>query len=179
MFEGNYQFHGKHAIYVKMLTNEFEEGKLFETFVDLYTLAAIVGFVYDKRGKRDVGSEKANILAEQLTNRKNQIVSNYRMIMLLYDKENVDINERINRAFRYDNNKEKRKVCDEIYDSFVLGGLEKIFEKVFETLDVDRAELDIEKEAKNFYSFIDEFETRYETKKTDMQILDLCKLAYD
>ena len=181
MFDHDYSFRGKHATYVKMLTFDLGDNRfrLFEKNIDVYALAAVVGFTYNIRAKRDLGSDKTNILSEAFSNNKRQLINNYRMIMLLHDKENVDVNERIARAFKYDNVIEKRKVGDDIFESYVLGGVEKIFEKVFGTLTPEDAELDIDNEIKNLYTFLEEFELRYQERKTDSEILDLCKLAAD
>ncbi|MDD5936772.1 MAG: hypothetical protein PUC65_14600 [Clostridiales bacterium] len=181
MFDKEYSFKGKHAKYVTLLTAEIGESKLklFEKNIDVYAMAAVVGFCYNIRATKDNGTETTKIFTDAFNNNKSQIESNYRMIMLLHDKNNVSFDERVARAFKYDNNIEKRKTGDEIFDSYVLGGVEKIFEKIFDTLDATRAELDLDKEIRNLYSFLEEFELRYQAKATDGDILNLCKYSYD
>lgn len=83
--------------------------------------------------KDSEGNEnKVTMFLDQINSVRPELELNYRMIMLLEDRETLDIEERINRAFRYDRDLEKQKECEKIFMHYVLGGLEVLYEKLIE-----------------------------------------------
>ena len=104
MFDKEYAFKGKHADMVRDLTKEFDmqKNKFFPRNYDVYLLAPIIGFLYQRKAEVDQtkGIEPTKIWGTMLINNIDDLMFNYRLIMLL-DKENEANPEmRIEKAFR-------------------------------------------------------------------------------
>ena len=59
MFDKEYSFRGKHAEMVTKLTSEFDnqKNKFFEHNYDVYMLAPIIGFLYQRKAALDKSKE--------------------------------------------------------------------------------------------------------------------------
>ena len=150
---------------------------IFNRQVDVLVMASVVGKIFSRKAeleplKDSEGNEnKVTMFLDQINSVRPELELNYRMIMLLEDRETLDIEERINRAFRYDRDLEKQKECEKIFMHYVLGGLEVLYEKLIEpskTLDdyVD-----------NIYLFVKDFQDRYYRDEINQEIYSLCQLA--
>ena len=137
MFERDYTFRGKHANIVTQLTTEIDSEtkfKLFERNIDVLILAPIVGFLYGRKANRDdSGNNPDNVKKinfDQMSRESSTLNYNYQLIMLLEDKDNLDIETRLNRAFRYSKDDPKKEECSKIFEQYVLGGIEVLEEKL-------------------------------------------------
>ena len=170
MFDKEYSFRGIHAEKVNKLTAKFDDStKLFERNFDVYMIAPIVGFMYGRKADIDKSSdETTKIFTDILMREKPNLMFNYRLIMLL-DKENEpDLDKRIDKAFRlYE--KEEAKSDEELYEQYVRGGVDVLYEKLMENAESP------EDYIKNLYDFIEEFDERYNVSAEG--ISDLCSLA--
>ena len=73
------------------------------------------------------------------------------MIVLLEDRNDEELEERCNRAFRYDKNMDKRQYGDKIFNEYVLGGIEFLYEKLIgESTSTDEL-------IENVYTLVDSF----------------------
>lgn len=180
LFQKNIVIYGKHSQYLKALVakpdTELKSG-LFERAVDVLVAASVIGKIYNRKGEADStknvnGEEiKTTMFVEQITTVLPDLLLNYRMIMLLEDKEILPVEERVNRAFRYDRDKEKRPKCEKIYMSYVLGGIEVLYEKLIEPSKT------VDDYVMNMYRFVDDFKRRYYKDEVNEEIYNLCKLA--
>lgn len=176
MFEkSNYVFYGKHGDIISKLTNEIDEEshfKIFKRNVDVLFIAPIVGYLWNRRSQKDGNAvdsdDNKKINYEQLQTNKDIINFNYQLIMLLHDKNKIDDKERINRAFRYGPKEPKRVECDQIYESYILGGLEVLREKILDN------SVTVDDYLKKMYKFIDEYHNRQEMKNVNTD--DLLKM---
>ena len=129
MFDSDYRLHGKHATYAKFLK---DDAKIFNYIIDVYMNGAIYGLLYNKKVERDRDSkDNVNILASQFIERQSACEFIYRLVMLLDDSTSLTTDERIDRAFRDDsveNNDEKMKANMELFNSYVRGGIEQLYE---------------------------------------------------
>lgn len=132
MFEKDFKFTGKHATYVKFLVNNAE---IFSRNIDVYMLGALVGIYYNKRGATDTTSkDDTSIPVSAFINEKPNCTFIYRLVMLLSnvdERENL-IEHKLNKAFRDDcetNSEAKMKENMDLFHSYVLGGVEKIYEQ--------------------------------------------------
>ena len=173
MFDNKmYYFKGIHAEMVKQLTGhiypDLNKG-LFSRNLDVYILAPIVGFLYARKASLDKSNGETKIFPEQIIGAKEELLFNYRLIMLL-DKENEpDEAKRIKHAFEYIEKPEG--ASDEtLYDEYVRGGVEVLFEKLI------KQSIDI---VKNLYEFIEEFNERYFASLDSLNLVSLCKKARD
>lgn len=158
MFDQIYNFKGKHADMVIQLTNPIGSNisaKIFDTNYDLYAVAPLVGYLYNRKAPVDKSSDSnTKIFRDKMMDESENLKYNYRLLMLLCNK-NLDSEERTKIAFKLDNNDEERKKYDELYDDYVRGGVEVIYEHIFEDAN------DVDGYLMNLYEFIDDFNNRY------------------
>lgn len=176
MFDKEYSFKGSHAEKVTRLTAEFDKegNKLFARNYDVYLLAPIVGFLYNVKAEVDKEGDKTikptKIFPDILMRNSADLLFNYRLIILLDKNHEPDFEERVNKAFRYYGT--EKAIPDELlYEEYVRGGVDKIYEKLFGQ---DDANVDY---MKNLFSLNDEIEERYNSLIDRDGFLDLCKLA--
>ena len=173
LFEKDYSFKGTHAEKVKQLVeNKFDKDhKLFERNMDVYLMAPIVGFLQGRRAPLDKSSQTTtNILAAIMIQYKADLLFNYRLIMILDKNHESDFNERLNKAFRYYGS-EKAAPDEELYESYVRGGVEVLYEKLIANTTSEEDYLT------NLYDFLEEFDERYNQSVSTDSIIDLCQLA--
>lgn len=133
MFDREYVFRGKHAEMVDRLkaklSDEIGTG-LFDTTYDIYRIAPIIGWIYNRKSVVDKTDKTSKIFGDKMMNEKDDLLFNYRLLMMLSNKNVVD-EEVINIAFRLDDKDDERKEYDDLYNSYVLGGLEEMYERIF------------------------------------------------
>lgn len=138
MFDKDMQIHGKHATYWKALTqlpgNAVETTKnfkIFENYIYVYMVAPIIGLLHGRKGQYDPADstkDTAGMLAEIQIKNSAKLKYIYRLIVLLDDSEGLTNDEKINRAFREENNDESVRKGMELYTAYFLGGLEILYE---------------------------------------------------
>jgi len=132
VFENDYTINGRHATYLKYL---HEQG-IFKRYIDVYMHAAVWGLMYGRLGSRDTSStDRARIYADAFVNERDNCVFLYRLAMLLDETTSLSPVDRVNRAFRDDaisGNQSKVATNLELFNSYVLGGIELLFEKLAE-----------------------------------------------
>lgn len=170
MFDREYTFTGTHANQVSKLTSSLDNNSrkvLFNTFIEVFVSAPIIGFLYARKGEknRDNGVEK-KIFTDAMLNHKDEIEYNYKLIILL-DKEHEEDNEkRLDKAFRtFEHSKEDL----ELFNSYVLGGVEVLYEKLIGTA------TNIDEYVNNLYDFIEEINDRFAAKISSEEIVSLCQ----
>lgn len=132
MFDKEFEFKGKHAGYVRFLKDEIG---LFKTYREAYTISAVVGFLNANRSSKDFTEEArpASVLPGEMVQKRTELTLIYRIMMLLDEADNFTIDDYKNRAFRDDadieDHPENFKNNMELFNSYVLGGLEIIYEK--------------------------------------------------
>lgn len=170
MFNRDYSFRGTHAEKVIELTATFDENgnKLFNRNLDVYLLAPIVGFLYGKKADLDSTGKTTNILFDAMSKETTTLWFIYRLIILLDKDHTPDFENRVEKAFR-DYNSEKVKSDEELYEAYVRGGIEVLYNKLIFNSTKSEDYL------RNLYMFIEEFEGLYGQKPDD--ILDLLQLA--
>jgi len=173
MFDKEYSFRGKHAEHVIKLTAEYDNKhhKLFQTNYDVYAIAPIVGFLYQRKAELDKSTDEVTkVFGDKMMKEKQNLLFNYRLIMLLDEKHEHDFNKRIDKAFR-DYETEKAIPDEELYEDYVRGGVEVLFEKLIQPAS------NAEDYLKNLYDFMEEFDERYNEAVSTDDIIDLCQLA--
>mgnify|MGYP004463022803 FL=1 len=146
---------GKHAQYMKALANPFDTNLkqgFFKRNLDVYLIAPIIGKLYGRKAEADNSiADDTKIFVEQLNGEIENLMFNYRLIVLLEDRNDEELEERCNRAFRYDKNMDKRQYGDKIFNEYVLGGIEFLYEKLIgESTSTDEL-------IENAYTLIDSF----------------------
>ena len=151
MFDKEYIFYGKHASMVKELNAKFsdEVGRgFFENNYEVYRLAPIVGYIYNQKGVLDKTNETTKVFGDKMLKEAEDLKFNYRVLMMLLLK-NMSNEEKLDITFKLDNKDNERKAYDDLYNSYVLGGMEVIYEKLMDTThEVDELMM-------NMYEFIE------------------------
>lgn len=149
MFDKQISFSGKHADYLRHLApskkvgeNKIQRSTIFASNIEVLKAAPIVGFLFERMGEIDHDNSITvnTIFLEQVLKIKKNLMQNYRLIMLLHDKDKVSVDERINRAFRYDRQVDKRSYGDKVFEQYMLGGIEILYEELIvgkDSLDED------------------------------------------
>lgn len=174
MFDKVYTFKGTHAEKVIKLTAKFDDkNQLFKRNLDVYIMAPIVGFLYQRKAESsnsDISQEATKVFPEQLINSRDDLAFNYRIIMLLEKRNTVDIETRVDKAFR-NYNSDRAGDDEKLYDQYVLGGVDVIYEKLIESARGPEDYLS------NLYDFMEEMDERYNQTVDADSIAELCKLA--
>ncbi len=170
IFSSEYTFKGIHADRVKDLTGfKFDkEHIIFERNMDVYLLAPIVGFLYNRRSPVDKGASTTKIFTDILLKYQKELEFNYRLIMLLDEEHEADFEKRVDKAFRHYGDK-TATVDVERYEEYVRGGVDVLHEKLMQNASMPDDYI------KNLYEFMKEFDSRY--NQSSDEIIDLCKLA--
>lgn len=170
MFNRDYSFRGRHAEMVIALTALFDDkgNKLFIRNLDVYLVAPIVGFIFGRTAELESTGKTTNILFEAMSKETTTLWFNYRLIMLLDKNNEQDFDKRIEKAFRQYGS-DQAKNDEELYESYVRGGVELLHEKLMKNIKIPEDYL------KNLYEFMDEYESLY--GQSSDEILDLVQLA--
>lgn len=137
MFDNDIRVVGKHATYIKFLSKktaelkkDFAGAEIFRRYIDVYMAGAIIGLVKNRKAEVDntPNGDTAMILAAAVVSEQAQLKFLYRLIMLL-DNPSLSADDRVDLAFRYDAEPEKVKENMAVFNSYVRGGIEWLYEK--------------------------------------------------
>lgn len=172
MFDKEYSFRGKHSEMVSKLTSSFnrDNAKLFDRVLDAYIMAPLIGFLYSRKGELDKSEGDKKIFLSQLVKGQTALWFNYRLIVLLDQNHEPDMQKRIDKAFRIYNS--ERAADDEaLFEEYVLGGIEVLYEKLIVPAKKEDDYFE------NLIYFIEEINERYNQKIDSDSIYDLVELA--
>ena len=169
MFDKEYAFKGKHAQMVSDLTKKFDimNNQIFQRNYDVYLLAPIIGFLYQRKADVDYSPNinPTKIFGDILMKNIDDLMFNYRLIMLLDKKNEPNAEKRIEKAFR--GNKDEND--EALYESYVRGGVEVLYEKLMEGVTAP------EEYVNKLYDFLEEFDERYNQNIDMEQVLEKCR----
>lgn len=175
MFDKQYRFTGSHAQKVSELTSVFDErakATLFHYNYDVYINAPLIGFLYNRKSEKnnlkssDMEVPPQNIFAEQMINNSEQLKYILRLILILDTQYEPVLEKRLDKAFR---NLGKDDNDLALFDSYVLGGVDVLYEKLIEGASNSDDYIN------NMYDFIEEFNERFNEEITNESILELCR----
>ena len=175
MFDKQYRFRGRHAVRVDALTSVFDsdsKAKLFERNVDVYTNAPLVGFLYGRTAEPDDTRNpetnqvyNQNVVGDRVIYSQEELLFNFRLIMLLDKEYEPDEDVRINKAFRHMG----EYPADEArFDSYVRGGVDVLYEKLIEGVSSP------DEYVMRLYDFVEEFQEKFNEEMSSEDILKLC-----
>lgn len=175
MFDKQYRFKGRHALRVDKLTSVFEpasKAKIFDRNIDIYTNAPLVGFLYrrlaeadDERNPETGQVYNENVMGDRVIQSKEELLFNFRLIMLLDVDYESDAEKRINKAFRHMGDD---SADEERFDSYVRGGIDVLYEKLIDGANSPNDYIN------NLYEFLDEFQERFNDSLSSDELLSLC-----
>lgn len=175
MFDKQYRFRGRHAVRVDELTSIFDsdsKAKLFERNVDVYANAPLVGFLYGRTAEPDDTRNpetnqvfNQNVMGDRVIYSQEELLFNFRLIMLLDKEYEPDEDVRINKAFRHMGD----DPADEArFDSYVRGGVDVLYEKLIEGVSSP------DEYVMRLYDFVEEFQEKFNEEMSSEDILKLC-----
>lgn len=131
LFDNEIEINGKYATMARFLK---EEAGIFATFREAYLTAAIIGFLNKAKETKDNQDkvQAASIFPNELSKRKADLKLLYRIFMLVEEVPSDTIEDYMNRAFRDDSeeeNKDKLKSNMNLFNGYVCGGLEFLYNK--------------------------------------------------
>lgn len=168
MFDKEYAFKGRHAEMVNDLTKKFgvNNNKLFQRNLDVYILAPIIGFLYQRKADIDNTSNiSTKIFGDILIQNSDDLMFNYRLIMLLDKNNEPDAEKRIEKTFRGNNSEDD----EALYESYVRGGVEVLYEKLMAKVNASDEYIN------KLYDFLEEFDERYNQTIDMEQVLERCR----
>ncbi len=135
MFESNYRIRGKHATYIRYLTattvrldSTAKSAGVVSRAVDIYTFAPLIGIAYNLKSNEDVTSDDTyNLYAEQVLKVQDELDFAYRLVMLADNTGSLTDDQKIERAFKQDEDLEKTKINMDLFNSYFRGGLEWLY----------------------------------------------------
>jgi hypothetical protein len=136
MFNNDYELRGKHATYIRFLsatTNRLDKtakaAGIINTAVDIYVIAPIIGLAYNKKAAEDNSiNDTYSILASQIINHQEDLDFAFRLVMLADKSTELSSDEKIDRAFRQDEQPEKLAKNLELFHQYMRGGIEWLYE---------------------------------------------------
>ena len=175
MFDKQYRFRGIHAEKVKSLVSVFDnisKAQMFNRNVDVYTNAPLVGFLYGRRVEPDATKNpetneiyNQNVMGDRVIYSQEELMFNFRLIMLLDVDYEPDEEKRIDKAFRHMGEDPRD---EERFDSYVRGGVDVLYEKLIEGVN------DTDDYVNRLYDFLDEFNERFNEEISKESVLQLC-----
>ena len=175
MFDKQYRFRGRHAVRVDELTSVFDsdsKAKLFERNVDVYANAPLVGFLYGRTAEPDDTRNpetnqvyNQNVMGDRVIYSQEELLFNFRLIMLLDKEYEPDEDVRINKAFR---NMGEDPADEARFDGYVRGGVDVLYEKLIEGVSSP------DEYVMRLYDFVEEFQEKFNEEMSSEDILKLC-----
>lgn len=129
----------------KMWVQNKVKDSMIKRLVDLYALAAAVGLRVNRRAENDATSTssedevyKRTIQVQQLTDINPTLIVLMQLVLMLDESRGLDTEERIRSAFRTPQTKEEYEENMELFNSYVRGGIEFLYEQlVLRNTDMD------------------------------------------
>lgn len=119
---------GKHS----MMFEALKRDGFFEYFWQIYVTAPILGFIYKRKSEPDKSvPDDSTIQLAQLIPRKETIYFIYKLLLLADENNAGTPEERIDKAFKTIDT-EIAKPDEQLFYSYLLGGVEVLYEKLIE-----------------------------------------------
>lgn len=131
-FKKEFEFRGKHARMVSELwvANDYKN-TYFKRLVDLYIIAAVVGIRVDRKEEEDYSPvEPKSIFPDQMMKAKEDLDFIMQMMLMLEDGEKLSKEERVKLAFRGPESKEEYEKYYGLFNSYVRGGVEELYDRL-------------------------------------------------
>ncbi len=134
MFESEYYFYGSHKEKLFYLAKdkgvEREDSiNIFQRVVDVLIMAPLVGLIYNRKSKPEPSStNKSTVFPSTIKNERSKLIFVYRIVMLLDSRNELSKQERLDRAFRYDNDPKKTEENMKLFNEYVLGGIDYLYD---------------------------------------------------
>lgn len=134
LFSDIYFFRGEHAQKARELTNIIDKTtglKIFQSAIELYIVAAVVGLKNNRREKIvKSDAQQYRIDVGQFISHSRDVEYVYQLVMLTYPDDKLKPIDRINNAFRYSKEKCTQNTINmEIFEGYMLGGVSILYDQ--------------------------------------------------
>lgn len=131
-FKGPYELRGKHARMTDELCGIKEvENNYFKRVADVYILAAIVGLRYDRKAPEDHSSEDTKkVFTDVMMKERDTFEFLLQMMLITENSKTMNSKESILKAFRGAQTKEEYIRFNQLFDDYVRGGVEELYESL-------------------------------------------------
>ena len=106
-----------------------------------------------------------NVMGDRVIYSQEELMFNFRLIMLLDKQYEPDEDKRIDKAFRHMGEEPKD---EERFDSYVRGGIDVLYEKLIEGASEPDDYIN------KLYEFVEEFQDRFNSEISSDDIMQLC-----
>ena len=123
---------GKYADYADALWKQNDiKNSYFKRLIDLYTVAAAIGIRIKRRAAEDSSSDnKRTIQMEQLMSNLSTLQPLMRIMLTVDDSRSLTLEEKLDSAFRLPETEEAYKNNMNLFNSYMRGGLEYLYENL-------------------------------------------------
>ena len=112
------------------MPNDYEH-TYFRRLIDLYVVAAVIGFRVDRKAEADYApNESKSIFPEQMTGAKDDLDFIMQMMMILENRRELGPEESVKKAFRGVETQEEFEYYRDLFNSYVRGGVEELYERL-------------------------------------------------
>lgn len=165
LFRSQVRFFGKHGQYLEALTPDNKAAKdtslpniernkyLFQSVVDIYVLAPLIGYLYQQKAPQDGSEQTKNIFEGALATHHDQLIFSYELLNILDDKAEPDVNERIRIAFCATDELAEKGFA--LYNEYARGGIEVLYDRLISSASTP------EELAKNLMDFIEDYNDKF------------------
>ncbi|MCR5686303.1 MAG: hypothetical protein K6G81_12980 [Lachnospiraceae bacterium] len=123
---------GKHADYADAMWKQNNiQASCFKRLVDLYTIAAIIGLRTGRKAEEDTSTDsKRTVQLDAIATCRTTLSQIMKLIIIFDESDGKTPEERIEAAFRIPETEEVYKRYMNLFNSYVRGGIEYIYEQI-------------------------------------------------
>lgn len=132
LFKSDVKITGKHARMAGeiWMLNDYEHTYM-KRLIDLYILAAIVGFRVNRKAAEDHSPvDPKTIFLQQVLSAKDDLDFIMQMMYMLDMKDELGNDEAVKQAFRGPQTREEFLQWKELFNGYVRGGIEELYERL-------------------------------------------------
>jgi len=158
LFEREFDFRGKHAEIVVRLVNGIDtknKGILFNSNIDVFIASAVIGLSYKRTSEPDKGHTSTKIFSDAFSSRRDDLRYLQKLCILLHNQDSITTEQRIEKTFRFETDEKLREEVENVFVSYVLGGVEVLGEVLLQnSKSYDDA-------LKKFFEFLKDFNDQF------------------
>lgn len=158
LFEKEFDFRGKHAEIVLRLTNGIDakgKGIIFNTNIDVFVVAAVIGLTYKRMSFPEKSQFSTKIFSDAFSSRRDDLRYLQKLCVLLHNLDSVPADQRIERTFRFETDEKLREEAEDVFVSYVLGGVEVLEEVIL------KDSKNYDESVKSLFDFLKEFHEQF------------------
>ena len=131
-FKKEFEFTGKHARMAgELWVKDDIEHSYFKRLIDIYILAPIIGCRIERKAPADNSTyEPKRVFPEQISKEKEKLDFIMQMILMTEYSESMTADKCVNLALRGAENEEQFLLYQNLFNDYVRGGVEELYERL-------------------------------------------------